>query len=226
MPLNIAIDGPAGAGKSTMAKLVAAKMGIVYLDTGAMYRGIACYALSSGASPEKSEEVIPLLDGVKMDISYADGVQKVIINGEDVTPYIREHKISMAASTISKIPEVRLKLVELQREIASHTDCVLDGRDIGSYVLPDADVKIYLDARPEVRATRRLDELKAKGTAGELTYEEILADIVARDYQDTHRDFAPLKVADGATVIDTSDMTVNEVAEAVAELCKKAGHRA
>ena len=218
MPLNIAIDGPAGAGKSTMAKRIAAKMGIVYLDTGAMYRGIACYALSANASPERSEEVVPLLCG--------DGVQKVIINGEDVTPYIREHRISMAASTISKIPEVRLKLVELQREIASHTDCVLDGRDIGSYVLPNADVKIYLDARPEVRARRRLDELKAKGTAGELTYEEILADIVARDYQDTHRDFAPLKVADGATVIDTSDMTIEEVAEKVADLCKKAGYRA
>lgn len=225
MPLNIAIDGPAGAGKSTMAKRIAAKMGIVYLDTGAMYRGIACYSLSANASPEKSEEVVPLLGGVKMDISYVDGVQKVIINGEDVTPYIREHKISMAASTISKIPEVRLKLVELQREIASRTDCVLDGRDIGSYVLPNADVKIYLDARPEVRARRRLDELTAKGTAGELTYEEILADIVARDYQDTHRDFAPLKVADGATVIDTSDMTIEEVAEEVAELCKKTGYR-
>lgn len=225
MPLNIAIDGPAGAGKSTMAKRIAAKMGIVYLDTGAMYRGIACYALYANASPEKSEEVVPLLGGVKMDISYVDGVQKVIINGEDVTPYIREHKISMAASTISKIPEVRLKLVELQREIASRTDCVLDGRDIGSYVLPNADVKIYLDARPEVRARRRLDELTAKGTAGELTYEEILADIVARDYQDTHRDFAPLKVADGATVIDTSDMTIEEVAEEVAELCKKTGYR-
>ncbi len=226
MPLNIAIDGPAGAGKSTMAKRIAEKMGIVYLDTGAMYRGIACYALSVGAAPEKSEEVIPLLDGVKMDISYADGAQKVIINGEDVTPYIREHRISMAASTISKIPEVRLKLVELQREIASHTDCVLDGRDIGSYVLPNADVKIYLDARAEVRARRRLDELREKGTAGELTYEEILADIVARDYQDTHRDFAPLKVADGATVIDTSDMTIEEVAEAVAKLCAKEGARA
>lgn len=226
MSLNIAIDGPAGAGKSTMAKRIAEKMGIVYLDTGAMYRGIACYALSVGAAPEKSEEVIPLLDGVKMDISYADGAQKVIINGEDVTPYIREHRISMAASTISKIPEVRLKLVELQREIASHTDCVLDGRDIGSYVLPNADVKIYLDARAEVRARRRLDELCEKGTAGELTYEEILADIVARDYQDTHRDFAPLKVADGATVIDTSDMTIEEVAEAVAKLCAKEGARA
>lgn len=221
MPYNIAIDGPAGAGKSTMAKRIAAELGLVYLDTGAMYRGIAYYVVKRGVSPEDREGVLPMLDGISMDIAYDDGMQKVLINGEDVTPYIREHTISMAASTVSKIPEVRIKLVELQRDIASRTDCVLDGRDIGSYVLPHADVKIYLDARPEVRAVRRLDELKAKGTAGNMTYEDILADIVARDYQDTHRDFAPLKVAEGATVIDTSDMSVDEVAKAVAALCTR-----
>lgn len=221
MPYNIAIDGPAGAGKSTMAKRIAAELGLVYLDTGAMYRGIAYYVVKRGVSPEDREGVLPMLDGISMDIAYDDGMQKVLINGEDVTPHIREHTISMAASTVSKIPEVRIKLVELQRDIASRTDCVLDGRDIGSYVLPHADVKIYLDARPEVRAVRRLDELKAKGTAGNMTYEDILADIVARDYQDTHRDFAPLKVAEGAIVIDTSDMSVDEVAKAVAALCTR-----
>ncbi|HOB64743.1 MAG TPA: (d)CMP kinase, partial [Clostridia bacterium] len=136
--LNIAIDGPAGAGKSTMAKALAKKLNIVYLDTGAMYRGVAYYVLQRGVDPADEANVIPLLDGIEMDIVYENGQQKVVICGEDVTPYIREHNISMAASTVSKIPAVRIKLVELQRAIAAKTPCVLDGRDIGSYVLPNA----------------------------------------------------------------------------------------
>lgn len=224
MPLNIAIDGPSGAGKSTLAKRLAEKMKILYLDTGAMYRGIAYYVLEKGVDPADAERVKPLLPAIEMKVSYdeAGGVQQIIINGENVTPYIREHRISFAASTVSKIPEVRLKLVELQRQIASECDCVLDGRDIGSYVLPNAGTKIYLDAKPEVRAERRYKELSAKGQLNGMTYEEILADVNKRDYQDMHRDFAPLVVADGAVVVDTSDMNADEVVTKIEEIvhCK------
>ncbi|MBQ4072657.1 MAG: (d)CMP kinase [Clostridia bacterium] len=219
MTLNIAIDGPSGAGKSTIAKLIAKNMGITYLDTGAMYRGLAYFALKNGVEPNDEAKVLPLLDTVSMDIEYNENGQKVIVNGEDVTPFIREHHISMAASTISKIHAVRLKLADLQRQIAKKTDCVLDGRDIGSFVLPNANVKIYMDASAEVRAIRRKGDLEGKGDFSH-TYEEILEDIKARDYQDMNRDFAPLKVADGATVIDTSYMTIDEVASAVINLCK------
>ena len=219
MTLNIAIDGPSGAGKSTIAKLIAKNMGITYLDTGAMYRGLAYFALKNEVEPNDEAKVLPLLDTVSMDIEYNENGQKVIVNGEDVTPFIREHHISMAASTISKIHAVRLKLADLQRQIAKKTDCVLDGRDIGSFVLPNANVKIYMDASAEVRAIRRKGDLEGKGDFSH-TYEEILEDIKARDYQDMNRDFAPLKVADGATVIDTSYMTIDEVASAVINLCK------
>ena len=219
MTLNIAIDGPSGAGKSTIAKLIAKNMGITYLDTGAMYRGLAYFALKNGVEPNDEAKVLPLLDTVSMDIEYNEKGQKVIVNGEDVTPFIREHHISMAASTISKIHAVRLKLADLQRQIAKKTDCVLDGRDIGSFVLPNANVKIYMDASAEVRAIRRKGDLEGKGDFSH-TYEEILEDIKARDSQDMNRDFAPLKVADGATVIDTSYMTIDEVASTVINLCK------
>lgn len=219
MTLNIAIDGPSGAGKSTIAKLIAKNMGITYLDTGAMYRGLAYYALKNGVEPNDEAKVLPLLETITMDIEYNDKGQKVIVNGEDVTPYIREHHISMGASTISKIHAVRLKLADLQRKIAEKTDCVLDGRDIGSFVLPNANVKIYMDASAEVRAERRKGDLEAKGDFSH-TYEEILADIKARDHQDMNRDFAPLKVADGAIIIDTSFMTIEEVADKVINICK------
>ena len=218
MTLNIAIDGPSGAGKSTIAKHIAKTMNIAYLDTGAMYRGLAYFALQNGVQPDDRDNVLPLLETVDMDIKYSENGQKVIVNDIDVTPYIREHHISMAASTISKIPEVRLKMCALQRIIAAKTDCVLDGRDIGSYVLPNANVKIYMDASPEVRAERRKKDLEGKGDFSH-TFEEILEDIKARDYQDMNRDFAPLKVADGAIVIDTSYMTIEEVANKVKEIC-------
>ena len=224
MPINIAIDGPSGAGKSTLAKRLAEKMKILYLDTGAMYRGIAYYVLEKGVDPADADGVKPLLPGIEMTISYdgKSGVQQIVINGENVTPYIREHRISFAASTVSKIPEVRLKLVELQRKIASERDCVLDGRDIGSYVLPGAGYKIYLDALPEVRAERRFKELSEKGQLNGMSYEEVLADVNKRDYQDMHRDFAPLVVAEGAVVIDTSEMTAEQVVERIEEIvdCK------
>ena len=219
MTLNIAIDGPCGAGKSTIAKLIAKNLGIAYLDTGAMYRALAYYAIKNGVEPNDEVGVLPLLDGVTMDVEYSENGQKVIINGEDVTPYIREHHISMAASTISKIHAVRLKLADLQRQIAKKTDCVLDGRDIGSFVLPDAKLKIYMDASAEVRAQRRKGDLEAKGDFSH-TLEEILADVKARDYQDMNRDFAPLKVADGAIVLDTSYMTIEEVVNKVISICQ------
>lgn len=219
MTLNIAIDGPSGAGKSTIAKLIAKNLGITYLDTGAMYRGLAYFAIKNNVQPHDEERVLPLLEKVTMDVEYNENGQKVIVNGEDVTPYIREHHISMAASTISKIHAVRLKLADLQRQIASKTDCVLDGRDIGSFVLPNANVKIYMDASAEVRAQRRKGDLEKKGDFSH-TFDEILADIKARDYQDMNRDFAPLKVADGAVVIDTSFMSIEEVADRVIQICK------
>ena len=180
MIFNIAIDGPAGAGKSTIAKILAKKMNLVYLDTGAMYRGSAYYAIKRGVDVADEKAVLAILPDLKMEIAYEDGTQKVIVCGEDVTPYIREHNISMAASTISKIPAMRLKLVELQREIASSTPCVLDGRDIGSYVLPNAKYKIFLTADAKVRAMRRVKELNEKGV--EISFEEVLKDIEADFY--------------------------------------------
>ncbi len=218
MILNIAIDGPAGAGKSTIAKILAKKMNLVYLDTGAMYRGSAYYAIKRGVDVADEKAVLKILPDLKMEIAYEDGAQKVIVCGEDVTPYIREHNISMAASTISKIPAMRLKLVELQREIAASTPCILDGRDIGSYVLPNAKYKIFLTADAKVRAMRRVKELNEKGV--DISFEEVLKDIEARDYQDTHREFAPLVVAEGAILVDTSDLTIEQVADKISEICK------
>ncbi|MDD3947372.1 MAG: (d)CMP kinase [Clostridia bacterium] len=211
--LNIAIDGPAGAGKSTVAKMLAKNLNIVYLDTGAMYRGVAYYVIQKGVDPASESAVIPLLDGIQMDILYENGMQKVMICGDNVTPFIREHNISMAASTVSKIPAVRIKLVELQREIAAKTPCVLDGRDIGSYVLPDAPYKFYMTATPEERAKRRHLELMQKGV--NISYQAVLDDITARDYQDSNRAFAPLKATEDAIIIDTTDLTPEQTAEQI-----------
>lgn len=215
MTLNIAIDGPSGAGKSTIAKLLSKNLGIVYLDTGAMYRGAAYFALENGVDPADEAAVLGILDNLKMNIEYDNGVQKVIVSGKDVTPYIREHHISMAASTISKIPAVRVKLVELQREIAKKTPCVLDGRDIGTYVLPNAPYKFFLTASPEERARRRHKELTEKGV--KIDYQEVLKDIEARDFQDSNRAFAPLKAAEDAVVIDSTPYTVDEVLKIITD---------
>lgn len=220
MALNIAIDGPSGAGKSTISKLIAKKLGIAYLDTGAMYRGLAYYALTLGIAPDDVPAVLAILDKVDMSVAYEGELQKIYVNGVDVTPHIRENPISMAASTISKIGEVRAKLVSLQQKIAEHTDCVLDGRDICTVVLPNADVKVYMDAKPEVRAKRRLNDLILKGDNSH-TFAEILEDIERRDYQDMHRENSPLKVADGARYIDTSEMSIDEVADTVIGLCRR-----
>ncbi|MBO5304608.1 MAG: (d)CMP kinase [Clostridia bacterium] len=217
--MNIAIDGPSGSGKSTIAKILAKKLKIAYLDTGAMYRGIGYYVIKNGIAPEDEKSVIKILDSINMEIGEENGVQQVIVNGENVTPYIREHNISMAASTVSKIPAVRVKLVELQRKIAKTNDCVLDGRDIGSHVLPNADYKFYLTANSHVRALRRQAELAAKGEI--LTVEEIQKDIEKRDLQDQTRAYCPLVICDDAVLIDTSGMNIEDVTNAVMKvICK------
>ena len=217
--MNITIDGPGGSGKSTIAKLIAKKMKIAYLDTGAMYRAMGYYAIQNNVSVEDEEAVIKLLDGLDMKLWEENGIQQVAVNGINVTPYIREHNISMAASTISKIPAVRLKLVELQRQIAAKTDCIMDGRDCGSFVLPNADYKFYMTASSDVRAERRRKELELKGQS--IPFETIKADIEARDKQDMTRKFAPLVVPEGAIVIDTSDYTIDQVADIITGyICK------
>ena len=213
--MNITIDGPGGSGKSTVAKLIAKKLSFSYLDTGAMYRAIAYYALKKGVSVEDETKVIDLLENLDMKLWEENGIQQVSVNGENVTPYIREHNISMAASTISKIPAVRIKLVELQRKIASITDCIMDGRDCGSFVLPDADYKFYMTASSDVRAERRRKELALKGE--EIPFDEIKKDIEARDKQDMTRKFAPLVIPEKAVVIDTSDMTIEQVVDLICQ---------
>ena len=217
--VNIAIDGPSGAGKSTAAKAVAAKLGIIYLDTGAMYRAVAYYALAHGVDPLDRNAVEGILDDIDMGIVYRDGVQEIHVCGENVTPYLREAHMSKAASDISAHPAVRLKLVELQRKFARENDVVLDGRDIGTYVLPDASCKIFLTADTSERAKRRWLELSAKGNAQ--TQDEVRADIEKRDYNDSHREFAPLKQADDAVLLDTTNMTIEQVVEKVIDIAKE-----
>ncbi|MBR1625369.1 MAG: (d)CMP kinase [Clostridia bacterium] len=217
--MNIAIDGPSGSGKSTIAKIIAKKMHISYLDTGAMYRAIGYYVLQNGVDPSEEEKVVKLIEDITMDIGEDNGVQQVSVNGENVTPYIRENRISMAASTVSKIPAVRIKLVELQRKIAAKSDCVLDGRDIGSYVLPNAEYKFFMTADSFVRAQRRHDELKLKGE--DIPVETLREEIEKRDAQDKNRSFAPLVCCEDAVVIDTSNLTIEEVTELVlSKICK------
>ena len=208
--INIAIDGPSGAGKSTVAKMIAKKLGIIYLDTGAMYRAVGLNAVRLGIDPTDAEGVEPMLAHTKVEIVYVNGEQRVLLNGEDVSTAIREHHISKAASDISAIPAVRIKLVELQREIASKSDCVLDGRDIGTYVLPAASHKFFMTATAEIRAQRRFDELKAKGQPVE--FQQVLDDIIIRDKNDSSRAFAPLKKADDAVEIDTTSMSAEQAA--------------
>ncbi len=221
--INIAIDGPSGAGKSTAAKAVAAKLGIIYLDTGAMYRAVAYYALAHGVDPLDGKAVEGILDDIEMNIVYRDGTQEILVCGENVTPYLREAHMSKAASDISAHPAVRLKLVELQRKFARENDVVLDGRDIGTYVLPDASCKIFLTADTAERAKRRWLELAEKGN--KQSQEEVRADIEKRDYNDSHRAFAPLKQADDAVLVDTTDMTIEQVVARVVELAEKSANK-
>lgn len=213
--INIAIDGPSGAGKSTVAKILAERLGIKYLDTGAMYRATALYMLDKGIEISDTESVKNALGGVEINVDYRGGEMTVGLCGRDVSKEIREHRISKAASDVSAIPEVRLRMVELQRELAGVSDCVLDGRDIGTFVLPDAAVKIYLTADVKERARRRFNELKERGQ--DVVFERVLEDIIQRDKNDMSRAFAPLKRADDADELDTTFMTACQAADIIAE---------
>lgn len=215
MGINIALDGPSGAGKSTIAKAVAAKLQYVYVDTGAMYRAVACYMVSSGADLDNTEEIISKLSEIAIKLEYMEGAQHVILNGEDVSDRIRTPEISMAASKTSAIPEVRTFLFELQQTMARENDIIMDGRDIGTVVLPDADVKIFLTASAEERANRRFKELQEKGDPS--TYEEVLRDIEQRDYNDTHRETAPLKKAEDAVEVNTTEL---DLQQSIDEICR------
>ena len=211
--MNIAIDGPAGAGKSTIAKLAAKKLGYIYVDTGAMYRAIALYVLDNNVDYNDNDVLCKALDRINIEIIYDNGLQKVILNGDDVSDKIRQEKVGNMASSVATKKTVREKLLELQRNIASSNDVIMDGRDIGTFVLPNAECKIYLTASVEVRAKRRYDELVSKGEKPSL--DKIAEDIKKRDYQDMNRDIAPLKQADDAIYLDSSDMTIEEVVEKI-----------
>ena len=222
MAYNIAIDGPAGAGKSTIAKKVSANLGFVYVDTGAMYRAMAVYFLDNGIDTDNEEEVGKACNDVRIVIEYKDGAQQVILNGDNITGRLRTEEVGNTASKTAVYPEVRKKLVELQKELARTTDVVMDGRDIGTCVLPDAVCKIYLTASVETRALRRLNELQEKGMAADL--EVIKKDIADRDYRDMNRDVSPLKQAEDAVLVDSSDMGIEEVTEKIISIFKeKAG---
>ncbi len=207
--MNIALDGPAGSGKSTVAKALAKDYNILYLDTGAMYRACGLKALKCGVDPRDCKGVEKLLPHLDLKVEYRDGKQHTLLDGEDVSAAIRENAVSMAASNISAHKAVRVKMVEMQRKIAQSMSCVLDGRDIGSAVLPNAKFKFYITADSKVRATRRYEELIARGE--KVDFDRLHAEIVARDKQDTEREFSPLVCAEDATVVDTSAMTVEEV---------------
>lgn len=218
MGYNIAIDGPAGAGKSTIAKKVAKEKGFIYVDTGAMYRAMALYFLKLGIAPEDSNSIAKVCTGAEIKIAYEDGMQQVYLNGQNVTDRLREEMVGNMASKSSAVAEVREHLLSLQRELARTEDVVMDGRDIGTRILPDADVKIYLTASVETRAKRRYRELLEKGE--DCDYEKVAQDIEQRDYQDMNRQVSPLCQAEDAVFIDSSDMTIEEVVEAIKALCR------
>lgn len=218
MGYNIAIDGPAGAGKSTIAKLVAKEKGYIYVDTGAMYRGLSIYFLDQNLHEEDVDQIIEACKSVDVTICYEDGKQQVLVNGENVTARLRQEAVGNMASKISAIPEVRQALLKLQRNLAKTSDVIMDGRDIGTCILPNADLKIYLTASSLTRAKRRYQELTEKGISCDL--KEIEEDIKARDLRDMTRKVAPLKQAEDAILIDSSDMTIEEVVEKIISYCK------
>lgn len=217
MGYNVAIDGPAGAGKSTIAKLVAEEKGFIYVDTGAMYRGLAIHFLDRGIRAEETDKVIEACKDADVKIRYEEGVQQVFLNGTNITGRLRDEAVGQMTSKCSVIPEIRAKLLDLQRDLARTQDVIMDGRDIGTCVLPDADVKVYLTASVETRAKRRYDELTAKGEACDL--DEIARDIKERDERDMNRETAPLRQAEDAVLVDSSDMTIEEVVKEIAGLC-------
>lgn len=218
MGYNIAIDGPAGAGKSTIAKRVAKEMGYVYVDTGAMYRALAVFFLKQGIDAKETERIADIVKQADVTLQYEEGIQQVYLNGENVTEFLREEAVGNMASVTSAIPEVRAQLLELQRGLANTKDVVMDGRDIGTNILPHADVKVYLTASVETRAKRRYLELTEKGIACDL--EEIARDIEERDARDMNREIAPLRQAKDAVLVDSSDMSIDEVVNTIKALCK------
>lgn len=220
MAFNIAIDGPAGAGKSTIAKKVAKKLSYIYVDTGAMFRAMALYCIRNGVNKEDEAAVSAACEQIEVSISYENGEQQVLLNGENVNGFIRTEEVGNTASSISVYGKVREKLLELQRRLAASQNVIMDGRDIGTCVLPNAQVKIYLTASVETRGKRRFLELQEKGQ--ECNLEEICEDIRDRDYRDMHREIAPLKQAEDAVLVDSSHMTIEEVVETILELVKQA----
>lgn len=216
---NIAIDGPAGAGKSSIAKAVSKELGFIYVDTGALYRAVGLYAIRNNIDTKDAENVTSMLSNVSVDIKFVNGEQHVFLNSDDVSEEIRFPEASMAASNVSAIPSVRSFLFDLQRKIANENNCIMDGRDIGTVVLPNASLKIFLTASPEARAKRRYDELIAKGS--DVKYEDVLADLNERDYQDTHREIAPLKPAEDAVMLDTTDLSFSEVQEKIKKIAEE-----
>lgn len=220
MAYNVAIDGPAGAGKSTIAKAVAKRLGLIYVDTGAMYRAMALFMIRENIDPQDAEAISKKCQEADITIDYENGEQVVRLNGENVNGLLRTEEVGNMASVTSVQPAVRVKLVELQQALARVRDCIMDGRDIGTCVLPDAQVKIYLTASSQVRAKRRFDELTAKGESCDLA--KIKADIEERDYRDMNREHSPLKQAEDAILVDSSDMTIEEVVEKIIALCEAA----
>ena len=216
---SIAIDGPAGAGKSTIAKNVSKELGVIYVDTGAMYRAMALYMIREGIDAEDAAGISEKCKSADISIAFVDGVQQVMLNGENVSGLIRTEEESAIASKSSVNSDVREKLVELQRKLASEKSVVMDGRDIGTVVLPNAEVKIYLTASSAVRAKRRYDELTAKGEQCDLA--QIEADIIERDHRDMTREISPLKQADDAVLVDTSDMNIEEVTKTLLDIVKE-----
>ena len=219
MGYNVAIDGPAGAGKSTIAKLVAKEKGYIYVDTGAMYRGLAIHFLDKGIEPGETDKVIEACRDAEVTIAYEDGVQHVYLNGNDISSRLRNEEVGNMASVTSAIPEVRKKLLELQQNLAKTQDVIMDGRDIGTTILPNAEVKIFLTASAKTRASRRYLELTEKGEACDM--DEILKDIVDRDERDMNRAVSPLKKAEDAVLVDSSEMGIDEVVESILSVYRK-----
>lgn len=220
MSMNIAIDGPAGAGKSTIAKRLAKKLGFIYVDTGAMYRAMAYYFLQHNIDAKDENAIAAACPDVDVTITYENGEQQVLLNGENVNGVIRNEEVGNMASSTSVYPVVRKKLVELQRQLAKSADVIMDGRDIGTCVLPNAQVKIYLTASSATRAKRRYDELTEKGVSCDLA--EIEKDIIDRDYRDMHRETSPLRQAEDAVLVDSSEMNIDEVVDAIYQVYSEA----
>ncbi len=217
--MKIAIDGPAGAGKSATAKALAKALDFIYVDTGALYRGIGLYVLRKGAKPSAIEEVVPLLAEINIEMRHIDGEQHIFLNGEDVSGFIRTEAVSSAASDVSAIPAVRDFLFDMQRDIAEKNDVVMDGRDIGTVVLPDAELKIFLTAKPETRAERRVKQLAEKGVVE--SFDNVLADVIQRDYNDSHREFRPLKLAEDGILMDNTELPLEETVNKIIALAKE-----